>query len=189
MQDSSAVADWGNLDPKTFDYILKAVAFRAVSPPSQPQFTAAQYTPAALRVLHRSQIQARALPLDVLGTEAVLLGLLTEEDSPTAQILAAAGVTLDTVQAALSDWLAPQAAPIADSQPLPIAPRLQRVLELAQERAVEAERSQVTPTDLLSSLLAEDAETPAQYRGLAIRILGDRCGVDLARLAAQLNGD
>jgi hypothetical protein len=80
----------------TFDYILKAVAFASLAEEVMLQPWAQNYTPEALQVLDLGQSAVQALNLDVFGTEAMLLGLLAEGTSVAAQILATAGLTVES---------------------------------------------------------------------------------------------
>jgi len=65
------------------------------------------YTPAAMRVLEFAMVESRSLGYTWIGAEHVLLGLVREESSPAAKILAAHQVTFQRLRDALVRWTPP----------------------------------------------------------------------------------
>ncbi|NQT54484.1 AAA family ATPase, partial [bacterium] len=63
------------------------------------------YTPRAKRVLELSLEEARTLGHHYIGTEHLLLGLLSEHDSPAAQALTALGLKLEDVRDEIHSFL------------------------------------------------------------------------------------
>ncbi|MGB5899629.1 MAG: Clp protease N-terminal domain-containing protein, partial [Geitlerinemataceae cyanobacterium] len=169
----------------TFEYILKAVAFASLTDDIQPPER--NLTPEAIQVMHLALDAVGNLHVDVVGTEALLLGLLAEGTSTAARVLKAAGVTFDVAQQYTLQLLGspPTNIHVPEDEP-PLAPRVVRVFELATDRAQQLQQSHITPEHLLLSILEEDEETPTQYVGVAIRILKEGFGIDLAHLKQRL---
>lgn len=189
QQEGAEAASWGTMDAATFEFILKAVAFVSLTDDIGLHLSEQNYTSDALQVIGLGQEAVRELNLDVFGTEAMLLGLLAEGKSVAAQVLTAASVTFEAVQHQIVQLLGSRSAPsveIPTPHQLPFAPRAKRVLELAREQAEQLEQSRIAPEYLLLGILAEDEETPAKYTGVAIRILKEGFGLDLACLDRQL---
>jgi ATP-dependent Clp protease ATP-binding subunit ClpA len=67
------------------------------------------YTSRAKKVLELAMDEARHLGHSYVGSEHLLLGLIREEKGIAAQVLARAGVTLDTVRAGVVDFLSERA--------------------------------------------------------------------------------
>jgi len=65
------------------------------------------YTSAAMRVLEFAMVESRNLGYAWIGAEHVLLGLVREESSPAAKILAAHQVTFQRLRDALARWTPP----------------------------------------------------------------------------------
>jgi len=65
------------------------------------------YTSAAMRVLEFAMVESRNLGYAWIGAEHVLLGLILEESSPAAKILAAHQVTFQRLRDALARWTPP----------------------------------------------------------------------------------
>lgn len=189
QQEGVEAASRGTMDVATFEYILKAVAFRSLTDDIQNRLPVQNLTPEAMQVLHLGENAVRQIDLDVLGTEAVLLGLLAEGKSAAARVLATAGVTFEAVRHQIRELLGshpvlPANEPLPDK--LPVAPRAKRSIELAGDFAARLEPPQIAPEHLLLGILAEDRESPAQYVGVAIRILKEGFGINLAELEQQI---
>jgi DNA-binding transcriptional MerR regulator len=189
QQEGAEAASWGTMDAATFEFILKAVAFVSLTDDIGLHLSERNYTSDALQLIGLGQEAVRELNLDVFGTEAMLLGLLAEGKSVAAQVLTAASVNFEAARHQIVQLLGSRPAPpveIPTPHQLPFAPRAKRVLELAREQAEQLEQSRIAPEHLLLGILAEDEETPAKYTGVAIRILKERFGLDLAHLEQQL---
>jgi excisionase family DNA binding protein len=124
--------------------------------------------PAAGAVLGEAQAVAHALGHDYLGTEHVLLGLLTLETGAATRALEAVGVSATAAQTQLLALLSGPAEPPARCRHQPAAdgalavmPRLKQALERA---AREAHGDVIAPEHLLLGLLAD-------REALAVRVL------------------
>ena len=125
------------------------------------------------------------------GTEAMLLGFLAKDTGVASQILMAEGVNFEDVRHHVVQMIGkPPALPeeITVSTRIPFVPRAKRVLELARQQANQLGQVRVDSTHLLLGILQETKEVEAtgQTVGIAVRVLRDRLGIDLAQLEQQL---
>jgi hypothetical protein len=131
--------------------------------------------PQARQVVRRAEEEARAVGHRYIGTEHLLLGLLSVPGR-TAALLAEAGVTLEGArQRALAKVGTGSGAP---GDRLPITPRARKVLELAQREAHRAGVEAAGPDHVLLGLISEG-------RGVAAQVLAELTG-DLPGLAGRL---
>jgi ATP-dependent Clp protease ATP-binding subunit ClpC len=136
-------------------------------------------SPTAKRVLARAHEESERLRHRYIGTEHLLLGLLREEESPAAEVLAAYGVRLDDVRAEISAHT--PAAPEGRFLMPEFAPDALRAMVGAQEEAVAAGASVADAGHLLLGIL-RDAESPAA------RLLASH-GVTIDAVRRSLGGD
>ena len=132
------------------------------------------YSDGAQRVVSLATMEARTLDHPRVGTEHLLLGLLSDDDGDgeTGDLLREAGVSLaaarlKVVEALGSDLGSPT------SEALPFTPRAQRALERAGRFSRKEQESEVTAGHVLLGVL--DVE------GLACQVLRG-LGVDIAHL-------
>jgi Clp amino terminal domain, pathogenicity island component len=113
-----------------------------------------RFTDRARRVLVASQEEARAAGHDYIGTEHLVLGLLSEPEALAGRALAAQGITSEQVRAAMTVVLGPA----KDSVPpyIPYTPRAKKVLELTVREALRLGHNYVGTEHLLLGLLAEE---------------------------------
>ncbi len=182
QQEEQSAANWG-MDADTFEYILKAVSFLALGEDMNMDLVISDryFTPEAKQVIHLGQEAVRQINFNVLGTEGILLGLLAEGTSVAAQVLTAAGVNFEAVEH-LTEKLLPTPASAPIPSRMPFAPRLKRVIELALEEAKQLGQFRLTPEFLLLGILKEGEEGG----GVAIYVLKEKLGIDLAHLEQQL---
>ena len=189
QQEGAEAASGGMLDAPTFDYILSAIAFASLSENLSWHPQDQDYTAQGVQVLRLAEEAARRLELEVLGTEAILLGLLAENDNLAAKVLKKAGVTFEKAMTQIKQVLdsPPLAAEMpADMDRLAIAPRAKRVMELAKSQAMLADDPRIAPVHLLLAILMENRETPEQYVGVAARVLQQGFEIDLLQLESTL---
>ncbi len=186
-QNEGAIAAWG-MDSDLFAYILRAIFSMAIADftdtaiPRQDIFTAA-----TLEVIRLGEIPIRAINFLVFGTEALLLGILAENNSTAAQVLADAGVQYKTVHPIVVRVLGtrPELKVEAPKQ-LPFAPRVDLVIELAlEEAAQQGQTRQIAPEHLMLGILKEYQTSPPPG-GVATYVLKEELGVDLDMLEQQL---
>lgn len=116
-----------------------------------------------------AETEARALKHDYLGTEHLLLGLLTDTDDVPTQALKRHQIDLHAVRNDVREIIGERDG--AQQEALPHTPRVQTVLELAERAAEELGHEQVDSGHLLLALVREG-------EGVAPAIMRNR-GADL----------
>ncbi|GEL17620.1 Clp protease N-terminal domain-containing protein [Pseudonocardia asaccharolytica] len=112
-----------------------------------------RFTDRARRVLMASQEDARGAGHDYIGTEHLVLGLLSEPEALAAKALAQQGINPEQVRAAMKVVLGPP----KDSVPehIPYTPRARKVIELTVREALRLGHNYVGTEHLLLGVLAE----------------------------------
>ena len=190
QQEGIVAAEWG-MDSAAFEFILKAIFSMALG-----DFTDASiprhkiFTAQTQEVIRLGEKSVREINFGIIGTEAILLGILAEGRSDAARILAAAGVSYEAAQPIVVKWLGTRPTPPDGSFPqqLPFAPRVKRVIELALDEEKQTGRSRISPELLLLGILAEYRESPPPG-GVASYILREELGVDLQQLEQQIRAN
>lgn len=176
---------WGRMDAATFEYMLKAVSILTLGEMTESLIPRDKiFSPATQHVLQLGEDAILQIYFDFIGTEAILLGLLSDDTNMAAQALNAAGITFTAVQPLIAKWLGvrPQPPEGWHPSPLPFTIRTKRVIELALDEAQEMGRFCIEPEHLLLGILGEAKESG----GLATYILKEELGVDLSQLEQQL---
>ncbi len=127
----------------------------------------------AYEALVLAQGEARRLNHSYVGTEHVLLGLLGVPASQAAKALCAVGANLAMTRAAVEFITGRgEATPAEEAQ---LSPRAEKVVNLAMEQALQADRTCITTADLLVALLREG-------EGVAAGVLESQ-GISISRMA------
>lgn len=186
QQEGNIAADWG-MNSAEFNYLLKAIFSMALGDATEAIIPRHKiFTAQTQDVIRLGEVPIRAINLDVLGTEGMLLGVLAEGNSTASQILAAVDVSYDRVCALVEEWLGTRPISSEASVPqLPFAPRAKRVIELALEESKAVGRSRIAPEHLLIGILEEYKECPPPG-GVAARLLKEALSVDLQQLEQRL---
>ena len=108
-------------------------------------------TPAGQRCLDAAQAQSRQLDDNHVGTEHIVLGVLTA-DSKTARALADAGITEDLFRAQLFDEPGPS--PVGS---IPLTARAKMILGFAQPAAA-GDGGEISPRHLMLGVIAESRD-------------------------------
>jgi ATP-dependent Clp protease ATP-binding subunit ClpA len=133
---------------------------------------AAPLSEAAAAVVAAAEQQARTLRHTRIGTEHLLLGVLSRPEAPGARALATLGVTLGQVRAQVMRIVG---LPDTPSPPeLPLTPPARDALAGALREAIELGETEVAAEHVLLALLRE-------RDSVAVRVLRD-AGVDARRL-------
>lgn len=114
----------------------------------------------ARRVIVLAQEEARLINHNYIGTEHLLLGLLSEASGVGAQALSALGISLETVRADIEARIG-----TGSSTPtghIPFTPRAKRVLELSLREALQFGHDYIGTEHLLLALLHEGEGVAAQ---------------------------
>lgn len=123
----------------------------------------------AVEVLRLAQNESKRLRHNFVGTEQILLGLIAEQTSFSAQLLQSRGVTLWQAQAEVQKR-------IGDGSTLwdrhrPLTPRAKRVFKLALEEASRLGHGEIGTEHLLLGLIREkDGTSAAVLRNLGINL-------------------
>jgi hypothetical protein len=123
-----------------------------------------RFTDRARRTFDAASEQARALGHRYVGTEHLLLGLLTEPEGVAAKVLNGAGIERDATEAAVLRAVARQDSSVEGE--LPFTPRAKGALEGALSQALEWGHNYIGTEHLLLGLYSEP-------RGIAAKVLLD----------------
>jgi prophage maintenance system killer protein len=121
-----------------------------------------RFTPPARRAVVLAQAEARELSQSHIGTEHLLLGLLGQPHELAAKALASLEVTPGAVRALIERIVGGAAASAREPEPVPFAPRVKQVLELATREALRRGQPAVRCEHLLFALLAEGGGVAAK---------------------------
>ena len=119
-----------------------------------------RFSTRARRAIVLAQEEARLLNHNYIGTEHILLGLLTERDGAAARALGSLNVSLDAARDLVREMIGE--GPREPSGHIPFTPRAKKVLELSLREAMGL-RSEIIGTEhLLLGLVAEGDGVGAQ---------------------------
>jgi ATP-dependent Clp protease ATP-binding subunit ClpA len=128
------------------------------------------YSDPAQRVVSLATSEARQLDHPRVGTEHLLLGLLAGEDSPTADLLQAAGASLAAARHMVAELVSADAGP-PDGEPLPLTPRAQRALERAGRFSRRDREPELSAGYVLLGVLDVEGLACQVLRGMAVDIV------------------
>ena len=112
-----------------------------------------RFTDRARRVLVLAQEEARALNHGFIGTEHILLGLLSERDGVAGKALTQMEVSLEAARAQVKEIIGLSGGPPAGS--VPFTPRAKKVLELSLREALRLGHNYIGTEHMLLGLLRE----------------------------------
>jgi hypothetical protein len=131
----------------------------------------------AREAMARAQEEAGTLHHSYIGTEHLLLGLLRAEHGLAARLLASVGADLGHVRHSIEVLVGRGES--ANAPPLPVTPRLKKVLELARQEAKRLHSPHIRSEHILLGLAREGG-------GLAARMLAE-LGVGYEHLRRRLD--
>jgi ATP-dependent Clp protease ATP-binding subunit ClpA len=135
-----------------------------------------RFTDRARRSLFLSQEEARLLNHNYVGTEHLLLGLVSEGQGVAAKALESLGISLQTVRAQVEEIIGHgQWAPTGH---IPFTPRAKKVLELSLREATQLGHNYIGTEHILLGLVREG-------EGVAAQVLV-KLGADLSRVRQQV---
>jgi ATP-dependent Clp protease ATP-binding subunit ClpA len=142
-----------------------------------------RFTHRARRVVVLAQEEARLLNHNYLGTEHLLLGLISEGQGVATTAMESLGISLEAVRAQVEEIIGQgQSAPTGH---IPFSPRAKKVLELSLREAKQLGHNYIGTEHILLGLIREG-------EGVAAQVLV-RLGADLSRVRQQviqlLSGD
>jgi ATP-dependent Clp protease ATP-binding subunit ClpC len=135
-----------------------------------------RFTDEARRVVVLAQEEARALGHGYIGTEHILLGLLSEGEGLAARALGALEITLDAAREQITEMIGE-----GTGQPsghIPFTPRTKKVLELSLREAQRLGDSYIGTEHILLGVAREG-------EGVGAKVL-DRLGASTDRVQAQV---
>jgi ATP-dependent Clp protease ATP-binding subunit ClpC len=119
-----------------------------------------RFTDRARRVVVLAQEEARAFNHNYIGTEHLLLGLVSEQEGVAAQTLASVDLTIEGIRQAVDDRVGRgQEAPKGH---IPFTPRAKKVLELSLRQALKLGHDYIGTEHILLGLLDEGEGVAAQ---------------------------
>ncbi len=135
-----------------------------------------RFTETAIKVIMLAQEEARHLGHNFVGTEQILLGLISEGTGIAAKTLKTMGVTLKDARSEVEKILGRGSGFVAVE--IPFTPRAKRVLELSWDEARQLGHSYIGTEHLLLGLIREG-------EGVAARVL-ENLGVDLNKVRSNV---
>ena len=131
-----------------------------------------RFTDRARRVVVLAQDEARSLNHNYIGTEHLLLGLITEGEGVAAKALESLDINKDAVRTAVIDIIGEGEKPVEGH--IPFTPRAKRVFELSLREALQLGHNYIGTEHLLLGLLKEG-------EGVASQVL-IKLGADLSKV-------
>ncbi len=135
-----------------------------------------RFTDRAKKVVTLAHAEARSLDHDYIGTEHLLLGLISEGEGVAARALASVGVSLDAVREQVAEITGRGNG--APSGHMPFTPRAKKVLELSLRETRQLGHHYIGPEHILLGLVSEG-------QGVAADVLA-RLGTDPDRVRQQV---
>ena len=131
-----------------------------------------RFTDRARRVVVLAQDEARGLKHNYIGTEHLLLGLISESEGVAAKALETMGIKGEAVRASVIEIIGEGEKPVEGH--IPFTPRAKRVFELSLREALQLGHNYIGTEHLLLGLLKEG-------EGVAAQVLTKQ-GADLAQV-------
>lgn len=119
-----------------------------------------RFTDKARRVIVLAQEEARTLSHNYIGTEHVLLGLISEGDGIAAQALESLDITLERAREGVAELIG--RGQNATSGHIPFTPRAKKVLELSLREALQLGHNYIGTEHILLGILHEGEGIAAQ---------------------------
>src|SRR6266516_2013648 len=143
---------------------------------TRPRGVFERFTDRARRVIPLAQEEAQRLNHDYVGTEHLLLGLLSEGEGVAAKALASLSISLEAVRQQVEEIIGQgQAAPTGH---IPFTPRAKKVLELSLREALQLGHNYIGTEHILLGLIREG-------EGVSAQVL-QKLGADLNRVRQQV---
>jgi ATP-dependent Clp protease ATP-binding subunit ClpC len=121
-----------------------------------------RFTDRARRAVVLAQEEARELGHNYIGTEHILLGLISEEDGVAARVLAEHSFLRDQVREQVREIVGQGAEGQAPMGHIPFTPRAKKVLELSLREALNLNHNYIGTEHILLGLIREGQGVAAQ---------------------------
>ncbi len=134
------------------------------------------FTDKAIKAIMLAQEEVRRLGHNLVGSEFLLLGLISVGTGITTEVLTKMGVTLKQARVEVEKIVGRGPGNIPSH--IPFTPKVKRVFELAYGQARQFGSKQIAPEHLLLGLTSDG-------EGIAVKVL-ENLGVDLAQVRTQI---
>jgi ATP-dependent Clp protease ATP-binding subunit ClpC len=152
-----------------------------------------RFTDRARRVVVQARIEARSLRHTYIGTEHLLLGLISEDQGLGVRVLRTLGVDPEVLAGEITVLVGRGEHPVAEAAHIPFTPSAKKTLELALREALDQKHNYIGTEHLLLGLLRQGdgpaAEVLAVHgidvdmaRSQVKRLLGGRTPSRVVRL-------
>jgi hypothetical protein len=125
-----------------------------------------RFTARARQVVVSAEAEARQAGNDHVDVPHVMLGLLDEREALAARAIAAQGVDLDALRAAVRNLLEPPGGPLPEH--LPFAPAAKKTLELTLREALRLGHNYIGTEHVLLAVLGDDTATAVLLTGFGV---------------------
>lgn len=119
-----------------------------------------RFTDRARRVVVLAQDEAKALNHNYIGTEHLLLGLISEGEGVAAKALESLDISLEAVRAQVEEIIGHGTS--TPTGHIPFTPRAKKVLELSLREALQMNHSYIGTEHILLGLIREGEGVAAQ---------------------------
>ena len=123
-----------------------------------------RFTDRARRVVVLAQDEAKALNHNYIGTEHLLLGLISEGEGVAAKALESLDISLEAVRAQVEEIIGHGTS--TPTGHIPFTPRAKKVLELSLREALQMNHSYIGTEHILLGLIREGEGVAAQVLSL-----------------------
>jgi ATP-dependent Clp protease ATP-binding subunit ClpA len=128
-----------------------------------------RFSDATRSVVAHAEEEAHRLGSALVGTEHLLLGLLSDRRNRAAQVLLDAGATLDGCRSKVVELVGPPVGSPAGTE-LPLTDRARRSLQRADRLSLRLRAARVEPEHVLVSLLDVEGRAGQVLRGLGVDV-------------------
>ena len=146
--------------------------------PADDEHLLLRYTLRARASVAHAREEALEMGHNYVGTEHLLLGIVSDPEALSTKVLEALAVQVDDLRAAVVEAAGPRSAYNAMAADPPFTPRARRVLDLTRGESLRLGHNYVGTEHLLLALVAEED-------GIAARVLREQ-GVDMDRARAEV---
>jgi hypothetical protein len=119
-----------------------------------------RFTERARRIVTLAQEEAKRLDHNYVGTEHILLGLISEGEGVAAKVLASTGISLDAARQQVEEIIG--RGQVTPSGHIPFTPRAKKVLELSLRESMQLGHNYIGTEHILLGLIREGDGVAAQ---------------------------
>jgi ATP-dependent Clp protease ATP-binding subunit ClpC len=141
-----------------------------------------RFTTGARRVVVQAQEESRKLQHNYIGTEHLLLGLLTESEGFASRALTGFGISIEGTRQEVRDLVG--VGKKTPSGHIPFTPRAKKTLELSLREALQLHHEYIGTEHLLLGLIRE-GERGDQGEGVGVKILQEHAELPVIRASVM----